>query len=219
VGKFINKKIGYNGYMKLAYLHPKYFSPEVLNISKPYYMLRLSQLNAHHDFGILGISDSLVDRLIDMLSVKGKVFISSEKPLNSKYQSYQLDISPSKIHHYLANAEILISDSQSMSMEASMLGVPSIRFSDFAGRISVLEELEKKYELTFGVKTNMTDKLFSKLNELLSMPNLHQEFQNRRQKMLADKIDVTAFMIWFIENYPESARIMKDEPHYQYNFK
>ena len=27
------------------------------------------------------------------------------------------------------------------------------------------------------------------------------------------------FMIWFIENYPESANIMKDNPDYQNRFK
>ena len=37
--------------------------------------------------------------------------------------------------------------------------------------------------------------------------------------MLADKIDVTAFMVWFIENYPESIKVMKDDPGYQYRFK
>lgn len=30
--------------------------------------------------------------------------------------------------------------------------------------------------------------------------------------MLSDKIDVTAFMVWFIENYPKSAKIMKENP-------
>ena len=30
--------------------------------------------------------------------------------------------------------------------------------------------------------------------------------------MLEDKIDVTAFIVWFIENYPGSVKIMKDNP-------
>jgi hypothetical protein len=51
------------------------------------------------------------------------------------------------------------------------------------------------------------------------MPNLKEEWQKRRMKMLADKIDVTAFMVWFIENYPESVRIMKTDPDYQYRFR
>ncbi len=41
----------------------------------------------------------------------------------------------------------------------------------------------------------------------------------KRKRMLSDKIDVTAFMIWFIENYPESVKIMKDHPDYQSRFK
>ena len=51
------------------------------------------------------------------------------------------------------------------------------------------------------------------------MKNLKEEWQVRRQKMLVDKIDVSAFYVWFIENYPESARIMKENPDYQYRFK
>lgn len=30
--------------------------------------------------------------------------------------------------------------------------------------------------------------------------------------MITDKIDVTAFKVWFIENYPVSLRIMKENP-------
>jgi hypothetical protein len=106
-----------------------------------------------------------------------------------------------------------------MSVEAAMLGTPSVRFSSFAGKISVLEELEHKYSLTFGVDPENPEKLFSKLNELLNMKNLKQDFQDRRKNMLADKIDVTAFMVWFIENYPESVQTMRKNPDYQYNFK
>jgi len=37
--------------------------------------------------------------------------------------------------------------------------------------------------------------------------------------MLSEKIDVTAFMVWLIENYPESAKIMKKDNDYQYKFR
>lgn len=100
-----------------------------------------------------------------------------------------------------------------------MLGVPSIRFSDIAGMISVLEELEKVYGLTFGIPTSAPERLFEKINELLSLSDLNREFENRRQRMLEDKIDITAFMVWFIENYPESVKIMKENPDYQNKFK
>jgi hypothetical protein len=32
-------------------------------------------------------------------------------------------------------------------------------------------------------------------------------------------IDPTAFLTWFIEKYPESSKIMKENPDYQFNFK
>ena len=51
------------------------------------------------------------------------------------------------------------------------------------------------------------------------MPGLKSEWKKRKEKMLSEKIDVTAFMVWFIENYPESVGIMKEKPDYQYKFK
>jgi hypothetical protein len=119
----------------------------------------------------------------------------------------------------MAFASLLISDSQSMSVEAAMLGVPNLRFSDFAGRISVLEELENNYGLTIGIKTNEPQRLTDEEEKLLNMSDVRAEFQNRRKKMLDDKIDVTAYLTWFIENYPKSMQIQREEPNYQFNFK
>lgn len=212
VGKWDAKKIGYEGYMKLAYLHPKYFSPSKelvrqygIEPDEPYVMIRMAKLVAHHDEGIKGLSVELLGRLIDLCEARGyKVYITSEIALPEKYQSYQLKISHKDIHHVLAFASLLISDSQSMSVEAAMLGVPSLRYSDFSGRISVLEELEKKYKLTYGISSHEPERLYAKIEELMAMPNLRAVFQERRAKMLSEKIDVTAFFTWMIENYPES---------------
>jgi uncharacterized protein len=219
VGRFSKKKIGYNGYMKLAYLHPKYFSAKGPIINQPYFLIRLSGLDAYHDRGIKGFNEPLLDSIIDKMSRKGDVYISSEKLFPAKYEKYKLKINPSDMHQFLANSTMLISDSQSMSMEAAMLGVPSIRFSDFAGRINVLEELEREYQLTFGIPGSEPQQLINKIDELLSEDRLYETFQLRREKMLFEKIDVTAFMVWFIENYPESVKTMKENPGYQFRFK
>lgn len=40
--------------------------------------------------------------------------------------------------------------------------------------------------------------------------DLWEEWQERRAKMLAEKIDVTAFLTWMIENYPASAEEAKN---------
>lgn len=225
VGKWEKKKVPYYGYMKLAYLHPNRFTPDIsvvrrYGISGDYVLIRLARLSAHHDVGIKGLNVDLVKRIIHLAKEKRlAVFISSESDLDETLASYRLKINHLDIHHILAYSTLLISDSQSMSVEAAMLGVPSIRFSDFAGRISVLEELEQYYGLTFGIKTAETALLEEKTRELLSLPDIKTEFTERRLKMLNDKIDVTAFLIWFIENYPKSHQIIKDNPDYQLRFR
>jgi len=105
-----------------------------------------------------------------------------------------------------------------MSAEAGVLGTPYVRFNDFVGRISYLEELENKYELGYGIKTRDKELLFSKVTELLSVPNLKEEWKIKRLKMLSEKIDMTDFMVWVFENYPKSNEILKKDPNYQLKF-
>jgi uncharacterized protein len=218
-GKFEKKTIHYEGYMKLAYLHPNWFKKTEAVLKKPYYLIRRSKLDAYHDTKIAGLSFDLIIKIIDLLKKSGSVYISSEGTIEHSLKSYELQVKANEIQQVLANANLLISDSQSMSAEAAMLGVPSIRFSDLAGKISVLEALEHKYGLTYGILTDSPDELFNKIKEFLSFKDLGNEFAKRRQCMLADKIDVTAFMVWFIENYPTSAEIMRDDPGYQKKFR
>lgn len=211
-GRWKKKKTGYEGYQKLAYLHPNCFSPDKTVVEKyfpadqPYFLLRFAKLSAHHDGGMGGISAEVAKRLIEMLSPHGSVYITSERPLEPQFEKYRLHINPTDIHHVLAFARLYIGDSQSMAVEAAMLGTPSLRFNDFAGKISVLEELEHQYGLTFAFPTTEPQRLYHKMDELLAMDNLGEVFQQRRQVMLSEKIDVAAFFTWFLKNYPESRK-------------
>jgi len=227
VGKYKYKKISYSGYQKLAYLHPNHFKPDRSIVQKhiphktPYFIIRLVSFTAGHDIEQKhgGISPRLVKELINKLEKKGDVYINSEIDLPVGFNKYKLKINPLHIHHFLYYSDLFISDSQSMSVEAAMIGSPSIRFNSFAGKISILEELEHKYELTFGIHNTQPQNLFEKIDGLLNTLNLKEEFQKRRMKMLSEKIDVTAFMVWLIENYPKSVAIMKENPDYQNNFR
>ena len=60
---------------------------------------------------------------------------------------------------------------------------------------------------------------FAKIEELLAMPDLKGEWQSRRQRMLADKIDYANFMVWFVENYPQSRQTVMDQPEIQSQFR
>jgi hypothetical protein len=225
VGKWEKKKVGYLGYMKLSYLHPKVFSLDPLVLEKygfkgNYALIRVAKLTAHHDFGVTGIDIGLLEILIKKFEKNDfRVLISSEGSLPSKFDNYKLDILPHDMHHVLAGSSFLVCDSQSMAVEAAMLGVPSIRYSSFAGRISVLEELEKEYQLTFGILSGNKELLLDKLDSLIEIDDIKEEFKKRREKMLKDKICVSDFLEWFICKFPESSKIMKENPDYQLKFK
>ena len=55
--------------------------------------------------------------------------------------------------------------------------------------------------------------------ELVKNKRIKEETQNKQQDFLTTKIAPVAFTVWFIENYPESKRIMNENPDYQYRFK
>ena len=55
--------------------------------------------------------------------------------------------------------------------------------------------------------------------ELLENKNLKEETQQKQMAFLQTKINPVAFLIWFIENYPNSKSTMNADPDYQYNFK
>lgn len=220
------KTIYYSGYHELAYLHPNRFSPDSsvlseigLKESEPYFILRFNAFKAHHDAGVQGLSIENKRELITYLEKRGKVFITTERNLDDEFKKCQLLLSPEKVHSLIYYATMLIGDSQTMTSEAAVLGTPSIRCNSFVGQISYLEEEEHQYELTYGFRPEEFEPMLKKIDELLSLDNLKEIWNVRRQKMLADKIDVTAFFVWFIENYPESATIMKENPEYQYRLK
>lgn len=215
-GKWDNKAFKVKTYQELAYLHPDNFSPDCkvaeryVPTDSPFFIIRFAKLSAHHDAGIKGIDPILAEKIIKLMSPYGRVFITSERPLEPQFEPYRIHIDPIDMHHIMAFCSLYVGDSQTMAAEAGVLGVPFIRFNDFVGRIGYLKELEDIYHLGYGIKTNDQDTLLHTLQELLLMNDRAIVFQNRRKKMLADKIDYRRFLSWFISNYPESRLELKD---------
>jgi len=230
-GKIEIKSVHYPSYHELAYLYPNHFTPEKnvvdnygIDTSKPYFILRFAQLNAHHDVGINGINTQIAQRLVDILSPHGQIYITSERPLEPQFEQYRIHINPLDMHHVMAFASLYIGDSQTMAAEAGVLGVPFVRFNDFVGRIGYLRELEDVYQLGYGihatplpddspirkadgsVQPSGVDALYATIEKILKLTpeQRHAIYDARRQKMLSEKIDCAKFLTWFIENYPKS---------------
>ena len=160
VGRWEKKKIAYEGYHELAYLHPDHFTPDrdvcrqLAPHGERYFILRFAQLTAHHDVGRKGISAEVAKSAIQLLEPHGNVYISSERMLEEEFEDYRIAIDPALMHSALQFASLYIGDSQTMAAEAAVLGTPSIRFNDFVGEISYLDELEHRYGLTYGIGTD-----------------------------------------------------------------
>lgn len=224
-GKWEKKSLKYESYHELAYLHPNHFVADknivekYFPVEQPYFLIRFAKLTAHHDAGIKGINAEIAERLIAILKPYGRVYITSERQLEPQFECYRIKINPLDMHHVLAYAQLYIGDSQTMAAEAGVLGIPFIRFNDFVGRIGYLRELEDNYQLGYGLKTVDINNLYRIVDELTQMPERSKKFQQRRQKMLSEKIDLAKFLEWFIADYPESLKLMRQDMDYQKKFK
>lgn len=220
------KAIAVHSFHELAYLHPNHFKPDLKVLQEagviegePFFILRFNAFKAHHDIGMAGLSLDDKRRLITFLETKGRVFITTERDIDDEFKPYQLKVSPDKTHSLMYYATMFIGDSQTMTSEAAVLGTPAIKCNSFAGRLSVPNELEQKYGLCFSFLPNQAESFFAKIEELLANPKLKEEWNRRRRQMLNEKIDYSQFLTWFIENYPQSRDIMRENPDYQWRFK
>jgi len=207
------KHFKFEGYKELAYLHKNYFTPDhnILHLLglKPgehYAMVRFISWKALHDMGHKGLSHYDKILIVQSLTKYLKVFISSEEELPEEIKRYKINLPPEKIHDALALADIFIGEGASMVSECAVLGIPAIyHYLQFG----YLKEQEEKYQLIYGL--NNIDDMIEKSIQLIHTPTLKKVWQEKREKMLADKIDVTAFMVWFVDTYPKSARLMSEK--------
>lgn len=204
------KQVRYNGYHELAYLHPNYFTPnpailDEMGLSKDdiFIIMRFVSWSAIHDAGHIGLTFETISKAVKEFEKYGRVYITSESQLPNEFVKYRLKILPEKIHDLMYYATLLYGESATMASECAVLGTHAI-FSDFAGRGYTNEE-EEKYGLVYNFKLDASSqqKSILKALELLEVKELRQEGKKKREKMLNDKIDVTAYMIKLIENYPE----------------
>lgn len=211
-------QLKFKGFMELCYLHPNYFTPDAdiksvlgLNDSDRYCIIRLISWDANHDIGQHGFTLDQKRELIKKLESHVRVFISSETELPEDLEKYRLKIHPSKLHDVLASASLYIGEGSTTASESALLGTPAIYCNSL--RVGNMDEEEK-----YGLVCQLMDlsEIMKAASDILSSDE--SVFKERRKKLLSEKIDVTAFMVWFIENYPESLKEFRKTPSRQDEF-
>lgn len=196
--------VRYAGFHELAYLHPARFTPRRDRLrehgvrpDEPYAVVRLVDMNAHHDRGHDGFTTETVQALCEDLGAHGSVFVTSEAGLPDDLAAYALPVPPDAIHDLLAFADVYVGDSGTMATEAGVLGTPSVRFDPLDAPMGNFDALTG-----YGLVESTTDPetAVETALALAADSDATDRWRQRRQRLLAEKIDVTAFITNVVEN-------------------
>lgn len=195
----------YAGYHELAYLHPNYFTPDRnialengLSATQATFLLRIVSWQANHDIGENGWNFNLLDKIIEKLSVQGKVIISTELKLPNRFSPFLYQGNVKMLHHLMAFSRLFIGESATMASECAVLGVPAIYAAE-TGR-GYMDEQESLYSLVTNVQDLTWDKIDIALSDILD--KIPEYFVQARNKLLDDTIDVTQYIVNSVLNYP-----------------
>jgi predicted glycosyltransferase len=198
------RQLRYSGYHELAYLHPRRFTPrrEVLarhglDDGRPIHLVRFVSWQASHDVGERGWSAEGKRRVVERLASRGHVLVTSEAPLPADLARYRLRLPVEDVHHVLAFADLLVGESATMASEAAVLGTHAL-FVSRTGR-GYTDEEERRYGLVHNFTHQQEAGALARVEELLARTDLKADGARRRELLLADKIDVTGWMIDLFE--------------------
>jgi predicted glycosyltransferase len=219
------RQFSFEGYYELAYLSPRYFQPDPailkelgLAIGEKYVLLRFVSWHAVHDISHRGLSVEEKQELVASFSGLARIFISAEGELPDELKSLRLKTPPELIHQVMAHSALVFSEGATMAAEAAVLGVPAVYCSDL--RPGYIVDLEKRHGLLSAFPRSSFKAALEKGKEILQdRGDSGQDRVLKREAMLAQSIDVIAFMTWFIDQFPESVKVMKDDPKYSERFK
>lgn len=201
------KQIRYNGYHEIAYLHPEYFRPDPqvltelgLKEGELFTIVRFVAWTATHDRKSSGLTPEQKMMIVRHLSNRGPLFISSESELPNELEKHRFLLSPEKLHHALAFASLFIGEGATMASESALLGTAAIYINSF------IPDLISEQEREHGLITSFTgfEGVLQKVDELLNIPDLKSETKKKSIRLINCKCDVTAFLVKFIEEWPDS---------------
>ena len=189
-------QIRYPGLHELAYLHPNRFEPDDdirsrydIDPDRNLAVVRQISWEAVHDIGHSGFDrlETLVEELdADDVQVR----ITAEGDLPSQLEPYQVTVPPEEIHDLLYHADVLIGESGTMTLESAVLGTPAVFVASFTA--GVIEELDSEYGLVCVPDAERPTGIVDCAKRLLRTdPSV---WERRRQQLLDDKVDTTAFI-------------------------
>lgn len=191
-----SRRRGYRGYKELLYLHPSRFEPDPLIRSEigaepgeRLFLVRLSAFAALHDLRERGLRRPVIDAIVQRLGGRGRVLVSTEAEPPGSLARLTAPVAPHRFHHLLAACDLVVGDSQTVAVEAAMLGVPSFRFSSWAGRHRYMNEIEQRWRLSVSFQTDDEAGLLAALDDALADLDASAELQQQRRRAMLEWCD------------------------------
>lgn len=210
VGKVRGRHVTYPGYHELAYLHPRRFTPDPdvvrragLDPEEPYFIVRFVSWQASHDVGEAGFDLSLKRSVVAELARSGRVLISCEGTLPKDLEELRFAARVEDMHHFVAYSRMLVGESATMASEAAVLGVPALYIADTSR--GYIDDLERRYRLVRKYRRDQAPRALAELKELLNDPTLRGQMAAARERLLAERIDTTAWMIGYVDGVVQGA--------------
>ncbi|MCG3181243.1 MAG: hypothetical protein BIFFINMI_03618 [Phycisphaerae bacterium] len=211
-GEFRGRRhLTYPGYHELAYLHPARRAARAdvhaelgLSPGERFFVVRLVAMRAHHDIGQRGLGPEQVRTIIGRLAAHGRVFVTAEAGLAPDLAPLALPTRPERIFDVLESADLLFGDSATMTAEAAVLGTPAIRCHSFAGRLSYMQELDRRHGLLREFQPEQFHQAVAQAEQWLAQPDLRAGWLARRDAMLAACVDVSGWIIDLLDRLREA---------------
>lgn len=201
----------FNGFKELAYLHPDVYEPaadirDELGVAEDedFVIVRFNAFGSHHDINHDGFSPAQRRQLIEALSEHATVFVSDEggEIDFELVPGRPFDLPPALLHDALAEASLLIADTQTMVTEAACLGTPAIRSNSFIGDDDMGNFIELEEH---GLVRNLADfdDVLEQSREILSDDDIRREWRDKRDAFLGDKDNITDVIVEALTNPDE----------------
>lgn len=238
--KMHKEEIRFPGNIEMFYCRPGRFElkePWSLLGFEPgtrYAIVRFVKWDAYHDVSLIGgyTDEDKVCLVHSLVNAGLQVLITSEVELPLELEPYRAKVPIERMHDVMACAELFIGESSSMASECVVLGTPAI-YVDQVGRGYTDEEAREGLLYMYrpvptAADIPDSDKDFilggrkESIEKAIDIASPHFDrdaWKSRHAQWMSTKFDCTAWLTWFIENYPESKHIMLENPEYQEKFK
>jgi predicted glycosyltransferase len=197
------KHYRFHGFKECAYLHPSNFESQVdiraklgLRSDEPYVIARFNSWGAYHDIGQSGFGPAQRTELLSALSDHASVVVSDEggdtDGLPPNVTTF--DAHPAYMHDALADASLLVSDTQTMVTEAAMLGTPAIRSNSFVGESDMgnFIELEDRGLID---NTESVEELLDRAETVLTDETVRDDWYRRYERYVPELANLSDLIV------------------------